>query len=284
MLASGELGYYQVEKRYICKNGQVRWCELTVSRIKRKKGGRPNRAIAIVDDITERQRAQEALHRAERLALAGRLGASLAHEINNPLQSVIGCLGLAEEMLDEGAEVRHYLEIAIEELERAAGIVNQLRDLSRQPKDKKKKPTDLNTLIEKTLTLTRKRCQNRRVKVVWSPATDLPPVPLVPDRIQQVFLNLVLNAVEAMPGGGQLQVGTNPTTQPKGVDITVVDSGVGIEPERLPRIFEPFQSTRDEGLGLGLYISKKIVEEHDGHIEVDSHPGEGTTFNVWLPI
>ncbi|NIV32486.1 MAG: hypothetical protein GWN58_24520 [Anaerolineae bacterium] len=185
-------------------------------------------------------------------------------------------------MLDDGAEVRHYLEIAMEELERAADIVNQLRDLSREP-EARREPTDLNTLVEKTVLLTQKRCQQRRVEVAWSPATELPAVSLAPDRVQQVLLNLVLNAVEAMPEGGQLQISTALTREPDGVRVTFADTGVGIEPERLPGIFEPFHSTRAEGLGLGLYISKKIVEEHGGHIKVDSHVGEGTTFTVWLP-
>jgi PAS domain S-box-containing protein len=281
-LASGEMGYYQIEKRYVRKDGQVRWNELTVSRLKRTKGDERRLAIAMVEDITEKRMNQEALLRAERLAIAGRLGASLAHEINNPLQSVIGCLGLAEEMLDDGAEVRHYLEIAMEELERAADIVTQLRDLSRKPEAKKER-VDLNALVEKVLLLTRKRCQNRRVEAAWSPTTELPAVLLAPDRMQQVFLNLVLNAVEAMPEGGLLRVSTGLTTQPDGVCATFADAGVGIEPERLAGIFEPFHSTRPEGLGLGLYISKNIVEEHGGHIDVDSHVGEGTTFTVWLP-
>ncbi len=280
-LASGELGYYQVEKRYVRKDGQVRWSEQTVSRVKKTKG-EPWLAVVAVEDITEKRMNQEALLRAERLDIAGRLGASLAHEINNPLQSVIGCLGLAEEMLDDGAEVRHYLEIAMEELERAADIVNQLRDLSREP-EARREPTDLNTLVEKTVLLTQKRCQQRRVEVAWSPATELPAVSLAPDRVQQVLLNLALNAVEAMPEGGQLQISTALTREPDGVRVTFADTGVGIEPERLPGIFEPFHSTRAEGLGLGLYISKKIVEEHGGHIKVDSHVGEGTTFTVWLP-
>jgi two-component system NtrC family sensor kinase len=86
-----------------------------------------------------------------------------------------------------------------------------------------------------------------------------------------------------MPSGGQLRVRAGSTSQPEGVCIRFVDTGVGIEPHRLPRIFEPFQSTRPEGLGLGLYISRKIVEDHGGHIDVESHPGEGATFTVWLP-
>lgn len=282
-MASGGQSYYQVQQRYVRKDGQVCWGELTVSRVKRAQRSEPELAIAMVADITEKKRTQEALLQAERLMIAGRLGASLAHEINNPLQSVIGCLGLAEEMLEEGAEAQRYLEIATEQLERAAGIVSQLRDLSRGPGETRREPADLNALMEKSLLLTRKRCQNQGVEVEWSPAIDLSPVPLVPDRIQQVFLNLVLNAVDAMPEGGRLRVSVAPTEQPQGVTIQFADTGAGIEPNRLPQLFEPFHSTRPEGLGLGLYISKSIVEEQGGHIEVESRAGEGAIFAVWLP-
>jgi PAS domain S-box-containing protein len=282
-MASGELNYYQVDRRYLRSDDQVRWGEFTVSRVAKTGPGKHWLAIAMVEDITEKRMNQDALLHTERLAIAGRLGASLAHEINNPLQSVIGCLGLAEEILEDGAEVRRYLEIAMEELERAADIVTQLRDLSRETKKKKKEPTDVNVFVEKTLTLTRKRCQNQGVEVEWKPAADLPPVPMVPDRMQQVCLNLVLNAIEAMPRGGHLRVSTSATDQPQGVQIRFSDTGVGIAPDTLPHIFEPFHSTRSEGLGLGLYISNKVIDEHGGQIEVDSRAGEGTTFTIWLP-
>jgi PAS domain S-box-containing protein len=282
-LSNGELNYYQDETRFIRKDGQVRWSGLTITRIKRTMDSKLNFAIAMMEDITEKRASQEALIQTERLTIAGRLGASLAHEINNPLQSVIGCLGLAEEILDEGVEVRRYLEIAMEELERAAGIVEQLRDLGREPEMQKKELADLNALLEKTLLLTRKRCQNYGVEVNWSPATDLPLIPLVRDRIQQVLLNILLNAVDAMPNGGQLQVSTTLTSQPEGVHIRFADNGVGIDPDKLPQIFAPFYTTQPQGLGLGLYISKNIVEEHGGTIDVESQIGEGTTFTVWLP-
>jgi PAS domain S-box-containing protein len=282
-LVSGELGYYQIDLRYARKTGQERWCELTVSRVERIQGGRPWLAIAMLEDITEKRVNQEALLRAERLALAGRLGASLAHEINNPLQAVIGSLGLAEEMLEDDAEVRRYLVLAMEELERAASIVTQLRDLSREPKAIEAKPADLNALVEKVLLLTRKDCLNRGVEVAWSPDAELPAVSLASERMRQVFLNLVLNAVEAMPEGGRLHVSTSPTREPRGARVIFADTGDGIEPDRVPRIFEPFHSSRPEGLGLGLYISRNIVEEHGGQIDVESQVGAGTTFTIWLP-
>jgi PAS domain S-box-containing protein len=283
-LVSGDQGHYQVERRYLRKDGQVRWSFLTVSSVKETERGNSRLAIVMMEDITERKMDREALFRAEKLALAGRLSASLTHEINNPLQAVIGCLGLAEEILEDGADARQYLNIAMDELERAASILARLRDLSRETEVKEKEPADLNALVDKTLLLTRKKCQNRGVEVEWSPVVDLPLVPLVPDRMQQVFLNLVLNAVEAMTRGGRLCVNVTLTSDPEGVNIQFADTGVGIESGRLGHIFEPFHSHRHEGLGLGLYISRTIVEEQGGYIEVGSQVGEGSTFTVWLPM
>lgn len=282
-LAAAKLAYYQVQKRYVRKDGAVRWIELTLSGVKRIIKSDPIVAIVMLEDVTEKRTSQQVLMSAERQAIAGRLGPSLAHEINNPLQAVIGCLGLVDEMLEDGAEARSYLQIAMEELERAAGIVTQLRDLGRRPESSKKELADLNVILEKVLTLTRKRCQNQGVEVAWRPAAGLPALPVFPDRVQQVFLNLVLNAVEAMPTGGRLQISTESTDRPAGIRIRFADTGVGIEPANLPQLFEPFQSSRPEGLGLGLYISRTIIEEHGGRIEVDSRVGEGTIFSLWLP-
>jgi len=236
-----------------------------------------------VEDITERRQAQAALLQAEQLAIAGKLAASLAHEINNPLQSVIGCLGLAKETLAEGRDVSRYIQVAHEELQRTARIVARLRDLHRASRREERKPTDVNGLLEQVLVLSRKQCEERGVDVVWETTTDLPPLLLAPDRMQQVFLNLLLNAIDAMPEGGRLQVRTMRTREPAGVRVAFTDSGAGIPPDVASQIFDPFYSTKPEGLGLGLFISRDIVERHGGRIEADSQAGEGTTFTVWLP-
>jgi len=133
------------------------------------------------------------------------------------------------------------------------------------------------------LMLSKKQCEDRRVEVVWKAADDLPLYLLVTDRMRQVFLNLVLNAVDAMPGGGQLRVTTSRTGQPAGILVTFTDSGVGVAPDVLPHVFDPFYSTKPNGLGLGLFISQDIVKQHGGRMEVDRQVGEGTTFAVWLP-
>lgn len=281
-LMVGSQDHYRMEKRYIRKGGQVVWANLTVSLI-RDTTGEPRYTIGMVEDITERREAQEALIRAEKLALTGRLAAALAHEINNPLQSVIGCLGLTQEALDAGRDVRRYVQVAVEELERAARIVTQLRDLQRWSELEERVPTDVNALVERVLTLNQKHCANRGVEMVWEPATDLPPLHLTPDRIQQVFLNLVLNAVEAISEGGELRVSTGHDLALDQVCVTFADTGVGIDSDALPHLFEPFHSTKPDGLGLGLYVSHDIVTRHGGCLDVESTPGVGTTFTVRLP-
>jgi PAS domain S-box-containing protein len=281
-LAGGARDRYRIAKRYVRKDGALLWANLTVSLV-RGAEDEPRFAIAMVEDITEQRRIQEALVRSEKLAVAGRLAASLAHEINNPLQSVIGCLGLAQEALEEGQRLDRYLDVASGELGRIARIVAQLRDLGRPSGSTERMPVDLKTLIESMVTLNRARCQSRAVEVVWQAGDGLPELYLVADQIQQVFLNMLLNALDAMPDGGRLEIAAMSTDEPPGVQVSFRDSGLGIPPESLPHVFEPFYSTRPDGMGLGLFISHNVVQDHGGTIEVESQPGQGTTFTVWLP-
>ncbi len=281
-MVAGERDSYRIEKRYVRKDGQVRWANRVFSLV-RDADGAPQYAISMIEDITERKQALDALLRTEKLTVAGRLAASLAHEINNPLQSVIGCLALADETLAEGGDVSRYLQVARGELKRVASSVAQLRDLHRQPVLEEKKPTDMQALVGKVLTLTSKQCATNHVEVECKVGKGLSPVPLSADRIQQVFLNLILNALDAMPEGGQLRVSVARTRGPAGVRVTFADTGKGIPARDLLHVFEPFYSTKPTGLGLGLFISQGIVKQHGGSMEVDSQEGKGTTFRVWLP-
>ena len=281
-LMAGTSDYYRAEKRFVRKDGRPIWANVTGSLVQ-GTGGEPQFVICMVEDVTERKQAQTALFHAEKLAIAGKLAASLAHEINNPLQSVIGCLGLAEETRAEGGDVGRYLPVALEELRRVARIVARLRNLHRPSQPEERVPADVNALLERVLALSHKKCEEHGVEVIWKEDAGLPSIPLVPDRMQQVFLNLVLNALDAMPGGGRLEVSATHAGQPAGVQVTFADTGAGIAPEVLPRIFDLFYSTKADGLGLGLSISQDIVKQHGGKIEVDSQVGEGTAFRVWLP-
>ncbi|MGC9335836.1 MAG: sensor histidine kinase, partial [Anaerolineae bacterium] len=188
-----------------------------------------------------------------------------------------------EESLAEGGEVSRYLEVAREELRRAARIVTQLRDLHRHTEAENARPTDVNALLGRVLVLAEKELADRDIEVVWEKGSDLVPLMLVPDRIQQVILNIVLNAKDAMPAGGLLRIATSRSEEPDGVCISFTDTGAGIAEDDLEYIFDAFFSTKAEGLGLGLYVTRRIVEEHRGRVTAESKLGEGTTFTVWFP-
>ena len=230
--------------------------------------------------LREREEAQAQLIYAEKVAALGRLAASLAHEINNPLQSVVGCLDLIHEGLSEGEDVTQYLDIAQDEVLRVVRIVNRMRDLHRPPSEEKSL-TDINNLITQVLDLSKKRFQELSVEVVWEPAPNLPAISVIADQIKQVILNLILNALDAMPEGGILWVRTYLDDE---LRIEVADTGMGIAPEVLEHIFEPFYTTKPDGMGVGLSTSRTIIERHGGRIWVNSRPGKGTRFTIALPL
>jgi len=280
-LLSGQRSTFAVEHEYVRKDGDKGEAILTVSLL-RQNIGEPTFVLALMEDITERKRTQKALIQNERLAIMGRMAASLAHEINNPIQAVVGCLGLAMEAQVQGEDGLRFMEVAMDELRRAARIVHRLRDLGRRGEGRRE-PTSITELVERALVLTRNQTTHTQVAVTWEAEEDLPLLPVMGDRVQQVFLNLILNAIDAMPAGGELRIQATRTDGPPGVRIAFTDTGVGIAPEHAGRLFEAFHSTKQSGLGLGLYVSRSIIQEHGGTISVQSKPGHGSTFTVWLP-
>jgi PAS domain S-box-containing protein len=280
-LREGARQEYTLELPFVRVGGEPGAATVTVSPLRRHTaGGVP--LLALVEDITERKHAQEALVRAERLTTMGRMAASLAHEVNNPLQSVVGCLGLAVEALEEGESATDLMDVALKEVKRAARIVHRMRDLSREHGGEKE-PGRITGLLDRAQTVTRKRAENSQVLVIREESDYLPPISMAADRVQQVFLNLILNAIDAMPEGGELRIRARVTGEPPGVEVSFRDSGVGIPPEDLEQLFEAFHSDKEHGLGLGLYVSRNIVKDHGGRIDVRSKLGFGSTFTVWLP-
>ena len=237
----------------------------------------------VADFARELERSQAKLVQAEKMAAIGRLTASLAHEINNPLQGIHNSLHLS---LHEGlGEQRRgeYLSMAQSEVERLIEIVQRMLDFYR-PSRGSVKPADPNQIVKEVLALSWQRLQHGDINVHKDLTPDLPRARLVPDQISQVLLNLIINAIEAMPSGGDLWVGTDVVESGDEIQLTVRDSGLGMSPEQLDHLFEPFYTTKSEGTGLGLAISYGIVERHGGTIEVSSQPGDGTTFVVRLPV
>jgi signal transduction histidine kinase/DNA-binding response OmpR family regulator len=227
------------------------------------------------------EQSQAQLVQSEKLAATGRLAASLAHEINNPFQAIHNSLQIMLNFSLEPEEQREYLQTAEEEVERLIDLTDRILDFARRPQ-RKMELTNLNDVIEKTLALADKYFQHRNILLQRDLSPDLPDTLAASDELGQVFLNLVINAVDAMPEGGNLRVSSYLAEDGRRA-VTFSDTGCGIPHEHLDRIFEPFFSTKEGGTGLGLSVSYSEVERHGGDITVQSTEREGTTFTVWLP-
>jgi signal transduction histidine kinase/DNA-binding response OmpR family regulator len=236
----------------------------------------------VADFARELERSQAQLIQAEKMAAVGRLAASIAHEINNPLQAIHNSLHLTLRPTLPEEKKNRYLAMAQEEVERLIDIVRRLLEFYR-PSRGRRAVAEVNGVISNVLALSNKRLQHGRVKVLTQLDPELPLVRVVPDQLAQVFLNIVINAVEAMPDGGELTICTAGSDDGQ-VAITFSDNGPGMDNETRANIFEPFFTTKRTGTGLGLAISYGIIERHGGRIAVDSTPGKGSTFAVWLPV
>lgn len=237
----------------------------------------------LADFALELERSQAQLVQAEKMAAIGRLAASVAHEINNPLQAIHNSLHLSlHQRLEEGRRLE-YVGMAQAEVQRLIEIVQRMLDFYR-PSRGGVVPTDVNDIVENVLALSHKRLQHGGIRVHTNLSPDLPLVPMVSDQITQVGLNIVINAVDAMPSGGDLRLETTLSEDKEWVLITFRDTGPGMSPEQIANLFEPFYTTKSDGTGLGLAISYGIVERHGGEIEVLSQPGDGATFVVKLPV
>jgi len=225
--------------------------------------------------------SQAQLIQAEKLAATGRLAASMAHEINNPLQAIHNCLHLVLNRPLTDEKKLNYLNMAQEEVERLSAIVARTLDFYRPSKGRVTR-TQVNDLVESVLALAGKKLQHGHVQVQRRLAADLPPLLAVADQLTQVLLNLVINAAEAMPQGGELTITTAHVDN--WVDVSFSDTGPGMSSEEASKIFEPFYTTKATGTGLGLAISYGIIERHGGSITVTSEPGHGATFTVRLPV
>ncbi|HET9911262.1 MAG TPA: response regulator [Anaerolineales bacterium] len=226
------------------------------------------------------EESQEALLRAEKMAAAGRLTASIAHEVNNPLQSVQNCLHLAgrEDMAPD--KRKEYFELAQNELERLMKTMHRMLDFYR-PGAVRVEHVDILELLQHVLSLASQQLSQRHITVEKNVPESLPAIYAVSGQIQQVFLNLILNSLDAMPNGGELRVDAHAVDH--GVEITFQDTGSGIPEGHRNDIFEPFFSTKDGGTGLGLTVSYNIVTAHGGTLDLVNRPEPGACFRLFLP-
>lgn len=231
--------------------------------------------------INQVEESQRALIQAEKMAAVGRLTASIAHEINNPLHSVQNCLHLARRQELPVADREEYLEMAAEEMERLTHTVRQMLDFYR-PSALDRKPTNINESIERVLKLLENQLKSNQIIINRQFEKDLPMVLAVDNQIQQVFFNLILNAMEAMPTGGKISIRTSSSRE--NISVFITDTGYGIVDEQREDIFEPFVSYKEKGLGLGLTISFGVTTAHGGSLTLMPSPEEGgACFRLTLP-
>jgi len=224
------------------------------------------------------------LLQSERLAVAGRLLASVSHELNNPLQAIHNALFLVMEDEKLSADGRRYLEILRSEAERMTTMLNRLRPTYRPAQTEDLQEIQLNRIVEDVYTLTATPMRQKRITFEFIADPALPEMLAAPDQMRQVVLNLFMNALEAMQTGGRLAVATRYLSEQGSVLLSVTDSGPGIDPEILPHIFEPFVTGKTTGTGLGLAIVQEIVHQHGGDIQAENNPSGGATFQVYLPV
>jgi two-component system, NtrC family, sensor kinase len=223
------------------------------------------------------------LFRSEKLASLGKLAAGVAHEINNPLTGILTNSSLMLEDLAAEDPMREEVEVIVHETIRCRDIVKRLLDFARQTKPQKKL-TNLNDLMENIVLLVRNQASFRNIQIERHLEEQLPLVLTDPDQIQQVFINIILNAAEAMTQGGLLTIRSSLDAGTRLINLSFADTGPGIAEEQRERIFDPFFTTKEHGTGLGLSISYGIIEQHGGTISVESAVGKGTTFTIQLPV
>lgn len=234
--------------------------------------------------LQQEQAMRSQLLQSERLALVGRLLASVSHELNNPLQAIQNALFLLKEETTLSPQGKQDLGIVLSETERMAMLIERLRSAYRPARMNDLQSVHLNTLVEDVYALIATHMRHRQVAFEFLPEADLPMISGISDQIRQVILNLFLNAIEIMSPGGCLVVQTHALPLQNEVQLSVRDSGPGIDEEILPDIFEPFITGKPTGTGLGLTITRDIIQQHRGRIEAQNHPEGGAVFTLWLPI
>jgi two-component system sensor histidine kinase HydH len=239
--------------------------------------------IILCRDLTEVQSLKRELETSRRLASLGRLAAGVAHEIRNPLSSIKGFATYFKERYRDNPDDQKTSEIMIQEVDRLNRVITQLLEFARPPVIQKKRAS-LQSLIQHSLKMIERQGSAKGIQVLSHLSTDVRELDLDPDGINQVLLNLYLNAIEAMERGGTLTVSLYREERSPWVKIMVSDTGTGISKEDLEHVFDPYFTTKQTGTGLGLAIVHKIIEAHGGEVRVESEIGRGTAVSVLLPV
>ncbi|MBU0986417.1 MAG: PAS domain-containing protein [Proteobacteria bacterium] len=238
--------------------------------------------LLLFKDLSEVRSLRKEIARSQRLASLGMLAAGVSHEIRNPLSSIKGFATYFKERYHDKPEDQHIAKLMIQEVDRLNRVVGQLHEFSR-PVSIIKKPVQVKTFIADSLKLIEQQASASNINIQTDPEPETDEVFIDPDRINQVLLNLYLNAIEAMDTGGSLSVETSFHKDKQLFEIRITDTGTGISKDDLTHIFDPYFTTNASGTGLGLAIVHNIIEAHDGEIKVESRAGHGTTFIILLP-
>ncbi|MCX5870227.1 MAG: ATP-binding protein [Deltaproteobacteria bacterium] len=242
--------------------------------------GAPAGVMLLIQDLSQVKSLEEELRRSERMAALGKMAAGVAHELRNPLSSIKGLAILLKSRFQEKSTDQETADILVQEVERLNRSIGELLDYAR-PQKLMKADVHPEEVVQKAVSLIRMDAESVGVRVEIQMEDDLPLVLADQDKLNQVFLNLFLNSIQAMEHGGRLDIRV--ATQSRNVLFTVKDTGCGVNKEDLPRVFDPYFTTKPEGTGLGLAMSVKIIEEHGGTMTFESEPDVGTTVVVSLP-
>jgi two-component system sensor histidine kinase HydH len=250
----------------------------------RDEKGREMGSVLLIKDLREIRDLQGKVRRSERLASLGRLAAGVAHEIRNPLSSIRGFAQYFVKRFHGQPEEEGYASVMVKEVDRLNRVITELLDFA-GPKEPRREPRSLEDIADHALKLLAPDLASRKVAVFKEYEPGLPAVSVDRDQISQVFLNLLLNAIESMEGGGgEIRLTLRRCGPPPAVEAVIADTGAGIPVDDVEKVFEPFFSRKRKGTGLGLAIVHQIIESHQGEIRVESAPGKGTTFRMTLPV
>jgi PAS domain S-box-containing protein len=270
-----------IYKQRLQHQGKSLTLNVSITPLVSKSGERIGRLL-LFDDVTQREHMEEQMSQTEKLTSLGLLAAGVAHEVNTPLAVISNYIQMLAKQMPESDPRHSIIEKIVKQTFRASEIVNNLLNFSRTGAAEIAN-VDVNHVVEETLSLVSHPLKTSQIHVVKNLGEGLPAVRGSANKLQQVFLNLFLNARDAMPTGGVLEVRTS--AHNGSVEIEVVDTGAGIPREHINRIFDPFFTTKasGRGTGLGLSVSYGIIKEHAGKVDVRSAPGKGTSFHVELP-
>jgi two-component system NtrC family sensor kinase len=270
-----------IYKQRLQHQGKLLTLNVSITPLVSKSGERIGRLL-LFDDVTQRERMEEQMTQTEKLTSLGLLAAGVAHEVNTPLAVISNYIQMLAKQMPEVDPRQAIIEKIVKQTFRASEIVNNLLNFSRTGAAELT-DVDVNRVVEETLSLVAHPLKTAQIQVVKHLVATIPAVRGSANKLQQVFLNLFLNARDAMPGGGMLEVRT--AAHNGSVEIEIADTGAGIPREHIHRIFDPFFTTKSNGrgTGLGLSVSYGIIKEHAGKIDVRSTPGKGTSFHVEFP-